>query len=254
VVAVFKHQFCAPYAERQFRHQALVWAAAIARSRGWRMRLFGNGWDRHPGLAEFAAGPLEHGEALRASYQSAAVHLHMSTYSVVHQRVMECALSGGFPACRLQRREVDSVCHRLLEEAVRTGVPHSVSVNGYAYYRTEDCPSLAVRAALEEGLGIEARRSYVASPAVMERVRSLPPGVDLFQADLLLGDLVTRTFHDRASLEALLVRAVEQPGWRGEALASIARRVRESMTYDVFCRRLLGLLTARLGGDERSVW
>lgn len=254
VVAVFKHQFCAPYAERRFRHETLLWTAEIARKRGWRFKLYGNGWNRHPSLAEFAAGPLEHGEALRASYQAAAVHLHMSTYSVVHQRVMECAMSGGMPACRLQRREIESVCHRLLEDAIGEHAPGAISPNGYEYYWVRDCPSLAKRAAFEKYFGIEPKLSYPVSAAHVRQVKSRSRPLSLFQADLLLGDLRERAFHDSSSLEKLLERSIESRSWRQEVSGSIAKRVREVMTYQAFSRRLLGMLGARLAGETVSDW
>lgn len=108
-VARLVRQYAAPLAERLIRHQTLEWAASIALRRRWRMRIFGRGWDRHPTLAAFACGELAHGEELRAAYQCAAVQLHASAAAMVHQRVMECALSGGLPACRVARWEEPSV-------------------------------------------------------------------------------------------------------------------------------------------------
>lgn len=89
-----------PYAERVFRHQAAQWAANIAVRRGWRFKLYGKGWEEHPQLAKFAAGPLEHGDELGACYRNSVVQIHASINQVVHQRVSECLLSGGLPICR----------------------------------------------------------------------------------------------------------------------------------------------------------
>ncbi len=104
-VARLVRQYAAPLAERVIRHQSLEWAASIARRRGWRMCVFGRGWERHPTLSEFARGELAHGEELRAAYRCAAVQVHASAAAMVHQRMMECALSGGLPACRVARWE-----------------------------------------------------------------------------------------------------------------------------------------------------
>lgn len=92
-----------PYAERVFRHQVARWAADLASRHGWRFKLYGNGWENHPQLAEFAAGPIEHGEELSACYRGSVVHLHASLNQVMHQRVSECLLSGGLPICRVAR-------------------------------------------------------------------------------------------------------------------------------------------------------
>src|SRR6185295_13062943 len=83
------------------RHQTVAWAAELARERGWRLRLYGRGWAEVPELAEFARPEVSHGEALRACYRATAAHLHVSIYTLAHQRVMECALSGGLPLSRL---------------------------------------------------------------------------------------------------------------------------------------------------------
>jgi len=89
-----------PMLDRLIRHQTLGWATDIARRRDWRMHLYGRGWKQHPTLRAHARGVLRHGEDLRSAYQAAAANLHASAHSITHQRVMECALSGGLPLAR----------------------------------------------------------------------------------------------------------------------------------------------------------
>ncbi len=89
-----------PMADRLLRHASLHWAADVADRRGWRFRIYGRGWESHPRLARYACGELVHGEELRASYRAAAAHLHLTINTIWHQRLIECALSGGLPLCR----------------------------------------------------------------------------------------------------------------------------------------------------------
>jgi hypothetical protein len=104
------HQVVHPIAERALRQQMIGWAADLCDSRGWRLHLYGRGWERHERFAKYAKGELSHDESLRAAYQCARVHLHAGLGGMYHQRVLECALSGG---CTLVRVKADDV--RLLE-------------------------------------------------------------------------------------------------------------------------------------------
>src|SRR5262249_16387321 len=99
--ALVLRTYAFPMADRMLRHQTAAWAASLARERGWRLRLYGRGWDTAAAFEEFARPGIAHGEALRACYRAAAAHLHVSAHTLTHQRVMECALSGGLPLCRL---------------------------------------------------------------------------------------------------------------------------------------------------------
>jgi hypothetical protein len=63
---------------------------------GLRLRLFGNGWDRHPVFRSHAAGPVARGEPLNAVYNASAINLHIHTIGAMHQRLAEGALAGGF--------------------------------------------------------------------------------------------------------------------------------------------------------------
>jgi hypothetical protein len=49
-------------------------------------------------------------------------------------------------------------------------------------------------------------------------------------------------FHDRASMERVLVRALENGDWRDGASRAMALRARERVTYGAFARGMLGLV------------
>jgi hypothetical protein len=233
------HQFCVPYAERLVRHRAVAWAAAIAERRGWRLRLRGRGWERSE-FARFAAGPVEHGEDLRAAYQCAALNLHASVNGLVHQRVLECALSGGLPACTLHGDELFAELRWFFLLAPREGVPPALE-------STPERPAYAVAdswrglrlASLLQRLGMPVGPTLTADEGVMlwNRLDAPPPGPAC--AAWLLGDLASLTFRSEGELEAIAERAVQRPEWRAAASAGIAGRVRRYLTHRVLADMML---------------
>jgi glycosyltransferase involved in cell wall biosynthesis len=57
----------------QRRDEALLKVAALCRKRGWRLGLFGYGWEKHPQLAAYAGGLLSHDDMIRVYHQSRIV-------------------------------------------------------------------------------------------------------------------------------------------------------------------------------------
>lgn len=245
-------QYALPLYDRALRHETLEWSASICKRRGWRLRLFGRGWDEHPTLSRFDAGELPHGEALRASYQAADVHLHCSVHGVVHQRVMECALSGGLPLCRLHADVVERVRGGVLIEALRRGV-RLVSVAGGLH-------ALAVDDLAEQGrfavaqlarLGLHDGEALLFDAERVERARlearRARRGVE---PTALLPELADLTFSDEASLEARLTEAIQQPRTRVARSASVRAAVADGMTHGALVRRLVNFVADRLAASS----
>jgi hypothetical protein len=78
----------------RFRLETLRWAADWARRRGRRFRIFGRGWEAHPELSPFAAGPIEHGTESRLAYRGARLTLQTVPGGLAHQRTFEGLLCG----------------------------------------------------------------------------------------------------------------------------------------------------------------
>jgi hypothetical protein len=234
-----------PLADRILRHQSLEWAADIARRRGWRFRIYGRGWEDHPGLAEFACGELGHGEELRASYRAAAVHLHVTSNTIRHQRVLECVLSGGLPVCRRKAEDVWPVRDYTLNRLVREREPVVCDVaRRLLGYRVVDHPEAMVLTALCQRYGIPTDPFHYASPEDIERRRADDrPNLDRAGA-WLLGDPAQITFASPQDLEQLVERAVERPAWRDNISRSIARRARGRCTTEHFARRIIELVSS----------
>lgn len=213
------------------------------------MRIFGRGWEEHPGLASLACGEIEHGEALRACYQSAAVHLHASVNTLVHQRVMECALSGGLPVGRLTSDIVQDCLGSAKREAVLTCEPVAGDAEtGDLRYVVADCPPLREAGTLREWLGLASPDVQTITAAQAESFRRPDhPGAGGMHAAWLFGDLRALTARSEADLEGVLERAVEDRAWRAERSSEIAARVRERCSTDAFAARVLELVRRGLG-------
>jgi hypothetical protein len=252
LLALLLNQYALPIADRAIRHQALAWAAAVCRRRGWRLRIHGRGWEAHPTLAEFAAGELAHGEELRASYRSAAVHLHASANWVYHQRVMECALSGGLPLCRRKEDDLGLLWLHAANGAVRSSTPYCCRLDGRrtACYRVVDSPDLLRYHSLLQRLGHPHARTPVVAldPPTIDANRRwwAPIGFDTDGA-WLLGDPAQVTFATEAELERAVERALASPRWRADVSGGIASRVRRRFTHDAAAGAILDLVRRGLG-------
>jgi hypothetical protein len=82
------------------RQRTLAWVADWARRTGRVFKIYGRGWERHGSLAEFAAGPVEHGEPLRQAYRAAKLALQLIPSGFLHQRSYEVVASGCLPLTR----------------------------------------------------------------------------------------------------------------------------------------------------------
>lgn len=246
------NQVAIPLADRVMRHESLEWAASIAHRRGWRLHIHGEGWDRHPTLAKFARSPIEHGDALREKYASAAVHLHVSANTGVHQRIIECALAGGLPLCRLHGGDFDNEARAARIAARRRGPIAAQNLRNHLGGLTiADHPELMMLQRLRSCFGGPARAFEWIGPNLVadEKERRIPAERRLLR---LLGDPVETMFTCETDLEVLIERAVERPAWRNATSRMIARRAKDTLTHDVFGRRILDLVSDSLCSTAAS--
>lgn len=235
-------QYLVPILERVVRHEMLEWAAQIADRRGWSLKIYGKGWEEHATLGRFAAGPLEHGEDLRAAYQGATVHLHGSMTTLVHQRVMECALSGGLALCRLIAPNLGASRQAALFELVKAGVePDEVAADGTLWYRTERHGPLRRFGGVVEAAGMNPPERVSLHPGTARSMSQYPCAFgDAAVEDLV--DVGTGCFRSAAGLESLVHRLIQRPETRREQSEAIARRVCKRFTHDVVARGMISLV------------
>ncbi|MBC7772131.1 MAG: hypothetical protein H7210_06535 [Pyrinomonadaceae bacterium] len=248
-VTQLMRQYCLPVADRIVRHQTLHWAADLADKRGWRLHLHGRGWEQHPRLGRYARGELGHNEELRAAYFAAKLHLQATINTPVHQRVMECAMSGGLPLCRLTRGLIHALTGRFCGSLVRDASPDVCSMDReYLGYSVADSPTAMACLTQFQRLGVPLpcvqsgwmyiHKKWIDYHTGSEAIRNS----DMMGLEELLGDLSRFTFSDAASLEALASRAVEDPHWRETGSELIAGRVRAGLTHDMFAAKVLNLI------------
>ena len=100
--------------DRMFRHEALEWVADWARASGRSLRIYGNGWDKHPTLAQFAAGPVANGRDLLCLYRASCVNLQLMPAGFIHQRALDGLAAGGFFLTRLAPQDLRGFAYKRL--------------------------------------------------------------------------------------------------------------------------------------------
>lgn len=258
---LLRYQYAAPLAEQFVRHRTLAWASEIAGRHGLELKLFGRGWEDHPTLAAHAAGEVEHGEALRACYASAAVHLHPSVQFSHHQRVFECALSGGLPLCTRLLEEHKVFFLRAVCEFARGEEPDTTDpATGEPAWTVADHPALMAITRWQQltGFGAPARFG-LGTPGLLTLSRPVRRAIALDQrhgpATLglrLLGDPGELTVSCADDLERRVLRASGDPLWRRAQSAQLAARVHEAVSTDRFAAELLRLVADRIAPRTRA--
>ena len=109
--------------DRIFRHEALEWVAQWSRRQGRTLRIYGNGWDRHPTLSEYAAGPVENGRELLCVYRASKINLQLMPAGFIHQRALDGLAAGGFFLTRLAPNDTrGKLLHRFVQRVRELGI------------------------------------------------------------------------------------------------------------------------------------
>ncbi len=245
--------FAMRYIDRRLRHEAAHWCAQICTRRGWSLRIFGKNWDKHPTLGQFASPAIPHDDALAAAYNAAGVTLHISAFGSFHQRLVECALSGGVPIIR-RTRDADVIAHRFaVRRIIRDLSPCPAPDNEpdepgtlcFEHFASADTHRLLK---LSRRLGMPTRAvAYVPDPALNPPPIKVAPSMLEADAHWLLGDLDETGFECPASLEAIIERARTYPSWRQSLSRGIAQRAMQCFTHDALAKSLLTKLSQRAG-------
>jgi len=262
-----------PLADRMFRHQTLEWAASAARARGWRFHLYGNGWEKHPTLAEFAKGPLGHDSDLRLSYQLAGCHVQTTYHMLAHPRLSECVLSGGTPLCRLHWEEIGMIRGELFRLGWHQGAEFRDGASGSAVRRAPwtDAPALMRLASVLQNLGcfedvaradsvgdcegfapgaLRGARWGAEFEAALVGDRGMPAEPSLPSAFGLVGEQPELFFHNPQTLEARVDRIIADADARTRRNAIARERIEERHTYRSAVRRILELIESRVGTNR----
>ena len=245
------HTMVVPYAERVFRHQTAEWVAEIASERDWRFRLYGHGWEQHPTLSAYAAGPLEHGDQIRESYRRSGVHLHASINQTLHQRVVECVLSGGLPLCRITHQSMFATYKLLATQAKplpREETPYEPDHPKSPWFVSSGDNELA---AIYIDLMI--RFGYARPDQLRNnRVTWQKQRLEDYRAEMespttrsqaqLFSSMHGQLFSSKATLGELLEKTIENRQARSEQIARLQEAIPEIMTTEGFARELISMI------------
>ncbi len=241
-----------PLADRLMRHQTLHWAADICERRGWRLRLFGRGWPKHPRFSAFAHPELDHAEQLRNCYQSAAVHIHASIHWMFHQRVLECASAGGLIAYRYKADDLRAHHAYVIERLFRDGAPSRPAPHelGVVRYDATDHPEALAYLALCQRLGTAPGQAVNATIGRAHPIQDLIDnrhGLSLCKdMPWFLGDPAQTCFHDATGLERIVEAAITRPDQREAIVRAVQARTLRHFTYQTAAERLIKLVRGSL--------
>jgi len=106
--------------DRIYRHEALAWAATWAKQHNRTFRIYGRGWDAHPTLSPFAAGPAENGRELLCIYRASNINLQLMPAGFIHQRALDGLSAGGFFLTRLAPADLKGIVLQKLCQRIDT--------------------------------------------------------------------------------------------------------------------------------------
>ncbi|MFQ5491636.1 MAG: hypothetical protein ACE5GE_13040, partial [Phycisphaerae bacterium] len=212
--------------DRVFRHQALEWAAEWARQRGRSLRIYGNGWDQHPTLAEFAAGPADNGRELTCIYRASKINLQLMPAGFIHQRALDGLSAGGF---FLTRRAPGDTClpglRDLAKRIRQSGVQsHAALLDHGDQNLITDFQQMHRRIGLLDRQGKEAFHHVLIY-------------ADWQYAADLFADFDDIAFADRESFVQMADRFIDQDSQRLALAAQMRQAVVEQLSYDVVMER-----------------
>lgn len=251
---VLIQNFALRYVDRVMRHETARWCAAICERRGWRFRIYGRGWAAHPELGGFAHGTLGHGDELACAYHGAGITLHVSAMSPLHQRLVECALSGGVPVIRRTHDAERTAYWNALLRVLRDHEPAEITDPGDGFGRVLwfehlASPATARLSSVMQRFGQRMKdRLAIRDPWTDPRVGPMPPVLPEADAEWLLGDLRDASFATEDELEELIELGGTRPEWRRSLSSGIASRAAAHFTHDALSRRILEALRARARG------
>jgi len=250
---VLIQNFAMRYVDRVLRHEAAHWCANICERRGWSFRIFGKNWESHPALARYASPPLTHGDELAAAYNAAGITLHISAIGTFHQRLIECALSGGVPVLRRTFAADAAARRHSMLRIVQNHAPEEITdpADGFGrvlWYDYLTSAETARYTSLMQRHGMRVKdRIAIRDPDSDPRLAHFPPMTPESDAAWLMGGLDEASFANADELESLIERARMYPHWRTSLSNGAAMRARRFHTHDTLASKLVQSLRARAG-------
>jgi hypothetical protein len=223
--------------DRAFRHETLAWVARWCESRGKRLRLWGNAWNNHPTLAQWAAGPALPGEQAQAVYRASHINLQVIETGVLHSRLLDGWAAGGFFLIRQAHRTQDEA-H--IQHMYRVGqLAQAEAIHTIGELEARGSPELR-----------SAWSAVAADYAQYDRSRVFPGfrmWRSLVPAHVLFSELDQVMFANAAQFEKLADKYCNSDSARTRVAGGIRATLLRHLSYDARWRDFIAHMTAHLG-------
>ena len=222
--------------DRMFRHEALEWVAQWATAKGRTLRIYGNGWEDHPTLAEFAAGGAENGRELNCIYRASRINLQLMPAGFIHQRALDGLAAGGFFLTRLVPHDH---CGRSLRRLIQRMGELGIDTNeAFAA-----CADTTVSALLGEFYGAHTEHMRSHYPNLFD---ILNVSAESLFADEVFDDFERIVFDSAESFAQRAELYLSDEQTRIASAGAMREKVLQHFSYQAAMRRFLGAMTTYL--------
>ncbi|MCK4873046.1 MAG: hypothetical protein KAS72_10005 [Phycisphaerales bacterium] len=255
LVETIRTNYISPMTEQLVRHETLTWAIEICQRRGWRLHIYGNGWDKIDEYRNCARPALEHGTQLRAAYQAAITHLHSSARTNLHQRTLEGFSAGTLMLCRFIHAEATRYYRSHERAMTRFARPmYSHPEARWTVWDARAYPPITEARDLMERLGIWrfTKRHLIALSRGRQEILAKTPAASRETSIFAhLAHTEQWLFRNADELEDRLEWAIAYPDGRQDLIDDNRKRIRGVWTYDAFAHDLFSMVEQGLADSVR---
>jgi hypothetical protein len=225
-----------------FRHQSLHWLAGV----GVDLRLYGRGWEKHPGLGRFARGVADNATQLSLIYQASRISLHASPHGAVHQRVMEGLACGGF---FMIRRCPGDLLERRFQRIWNWCLSNNISDDS----QLQDSAEPHIAALIAQTADDLQLNPFAADVPFIQTLRASAEAGYIRSAGTVWGeDYDAIAYHSADELRGKVARFLKSEPERREIARSMRQVVLDRFTYLATSRRLLNFIADDLADYSRQ--
>jgi hypothetical protein len=241
--------------DRELRHQTAHWASELSKEHGWSFKIFGKGWENHSTLSRHAAGELPYDSELCSAYSAAGLTLQVSAFNPIHQRLFECALSGGCPIIRRSYGTFSNKMHNMRQRILKGHAPDSISIapdfqRMYWYEPLRSLDTARLRQFEHARNNRYPGRIPIPDPTTDPDATKRPPTQPEADPFWILGDADEMSFATKEDLYKSVARMRAHTNWRTSAGSGIATRARQHFTHDAIAEKLISKIKQRAAQQD----
>jgi hypothetical protein len=218
------------------RHQALKWVADL----GVQLKLYGNGWEKHPTLGRFACGPADTLRDVPKICAATKVNLQITPHGSVHQRLLEGLIAGGFYLMRWLPGDQLGIAFRSLRNwCLSHGIGSESALRSIDDPQVQswisECDELGVDYTDKKDFRLYDELMTAAEAQLMARAGAVWPE-----------EYPQVSFRSAAELQLRLTRFLGDPRERQQVASGMRAAILENYTYMNISKRLLRFIAANL--------